>query len=248
MKTIFSKFKILIDFVSKNVERVKTIGSILLLVLFLLSLGGNGCQRNKAVQLAKRFVELDFKNLLLQKDLSISDSINVVSRFEIDSLGKEVIFWKNKAIVLEDSESAIRHDLRALKDSLLNIPSDTSYAFLQRAYPYPGEYKYPFNEPQVKNIHLDYLENNELWLLNENLMSQVDNCKSVLAIQDKIVLKQNSEAISFSKQKSTYKEIIKNNEEEKELLRDQRDDAEGKTTIWKVLTGIATVVALVIAL
>jgi len=131
---------------------------------------------------------------------------------------------------------------------LLNVPPDTSYAFLQRAYPYPGEYKYPFNEPQVTNMHLDYLENNSLWLLNRNLMEQVENCNLIVKNQDKISLNKKVVAERFSKQKSSYEEIISNKDEVNEQLIKDKNKAEHKTVFWKVLTGIAAVAAALIAL
>jgi len=237
-----------LDFIKKNISRLKTIGSVLVLFMFIISLGGNSCQRSKMADMIKRFAELDFKNLILRKDLSESDSLNIVTRMENDSLEKEIILWKNKATTLEKSENVMRNEIRSFKDSLLNVPPDTSYAFLQRAYPYPGEYKYPFNEPQVTNMHLDYLKNNSLWLLNRNLMEQVENCNLIVKNQDKISLNKKVVAERFSKQKSSYEEIISNKDEVNEQLIKDKNKAEHKTVFWKVLTGIAAVAAALIAL
>ncbi|GAF75525.1 unnamed protein product [marine sediment metagenome] len=249
MKTIFSQAGKFLDYLSKNLSRLKTIGQVLILFLFIMSLGGNGCQRGKAVELARRLIELDFKNISLRRDLNESDSLRVLDKIERDSLEVVIVDLKENAVMYEKTEKDLRVDLRQLKDSLMNIPTSYSYAFLQEeAYLYEGELEYPFNEPQVRNIHLDYLENKDLWFLNENLMEQIDNCKLIVDIQDDLMLKSKSESMAFSRQKNIYEEIIDNNEEEKELLVEEVDKEKGKKTIWKILTGIAIVALAVVGL
>lgn len=249
MKTLFKKISKVIDFLSKNISRLKTIGTILLVFVFILSLGNGGCQRRKAIDLAKQLTGLDFKNSILKKSITQKDIELVLSNIEKDSLNSVIAGLKDTVKVLEDSEKVVRANLRGLRDSLMNIPSDSSYAYLQtQAYPYPGKLKYPFNEPQVRNIHLDYLENKGLWVLNENLMSQVDNCKETLVVKDEIMFKYGSDVINLLSQKGEYEEFIDNKDKEIELLTEDADKEKRKKGFWKITSAVLAVLIVLIAL
>ena len=95
-----------IDWIGKNINRIKTIGTILLVVLFVLSLGNNGCQRNKAIDLAKKLTKLDFANLVLRKDITQKDSVNFQLEKENDSLSVVINELENKADKLSFSFSS----------------------------------------------------------------------------------------------------------------------------------------------
>jgi len=79
-------------------------------------------------------------------------------------------------------------------------------------------------------------------------MEQVENCNLIVKNQDKISLNKKVVAERFSKQKSSYEEIISNKDEVNEQLIKDKNKAEHKTVFWKVLTGIAAVAAALIAL
>ena len=237
-----------IDWIGKNINRIKTIGKVLLMVVFVLSLGNNGCQRNKAIDLAKKLTELDFTNLVLRKDITQKDSVNFQLEKENDSLSVVINELENKADVLERRGDGLQADLRELKDSLINIPTDSSYAFLQAVYPYPGEFKYPFNEPQVRNIHLDYLENRSLWSVNNNLNLQVDNCQDIMEANYKRAEKYRAQTGNFKAQKTNYEKIINNKDTEIDLLEGNVKKEKKKKGVWKVLTGIAAGIAILFAI
>lgn len=248
MKTIFSKIGKVIDFLNKNINRLKTIGTAVLLFLFILSLGNGGCQRNKALALAEKVTGLDITNSILMQSIFKKDSINVNLEIENDSLSIVINELKDNAKILKSRGDGFKADLRNLKDSLINVPVDSSYAFLQAAYPYPGDYKYPFNEPQVRNIHLDYLENNELWFLAANLELQVENCESILALNIERSSKYSKQMDNLKSQKVIYEEIIDNKDEEIELLQDDVKDEKRGKGFWKVVSGVLAAAAILIAL
>ena len=248
MNKILSYLPKALDFLNKNINRLKTLGTAILIFSFILSLGGNGCQRSKVAQLANRFAELDFKNILLRKNLNESDSTNVVLENKNDSLSVVITELKDKAKVLKKRGDSFQANLRAIKDSLINVPTDSSYAFLQAAYPYPGDYKYPFNEPQVRNIHLDYLENNELWFLTANLELQVDNCQNILALNTELSSSYSKQVDNFKFQKVVYEDIIVNKDTEIDLLQDDVKDEKRGKGFWKVVSGVLAVAAIIIAL
>ena len=249
MRTIFKRIGKILDFLSKNINRLKTIGMILLIVSFLLSLGGGSCQRNKAIELAGKITGLNLKNIILKENIAEKDQELVINKIERDSLKAVIKGLNENTKVLEDNEIAVRSDLRAIKDSLMNVPADSSYKFLQtQAYPYPGELKYPFNEIQTRNIHLDYLENKGLITLNENLTNQINICKETLHVKDEIMIKYGSDVINLLSQKGDHEEIIDNKNEEIELLTEQTDTERKKKGFWKVVSGILAGLAILIAL
>ncbi len=248
MNKILSYLLKALDFLNKNINRLKTLGTAILIFSFILSLGGNGCQRSKVAQLANRFAELDFKNILLRKDLNKSDSTNIVLESENDSLIVEIDKLKGETKVLKKRGDGFQANLRAIKDSLINILADSSYAFLQAAYPYPGDYKYPFNEPQVRNIHLDYLENNELWFLTTNLELQVKNCQNILALNTELSSSYSKQVDNFKSQKVVYEDIIINKDTEIDLLQDDVKDEKRGKGFWKVCSAVLAAAAILIAL
>ncbi len=248
MKTFFSKIGQVIDFLNKSFNRLKTIGLAILILSFVLSLGGNGCQRSKVAQLANQFAELDFKNILLRKNLDESDSANVVLESEKDSLIVEINKLKGETKFLKKRGDNYKRSLDGIKDSLINVPTDSSYAFLQEAHPYLGEYRYPFNEPQVRNMHLDYLENNELWFLTANLELQVKNCQNILALNTELSSSYSKQMDNLKSQKVVYEDIIANKDTEIDLLQDDVKDEKRGKGFWKVCSAILAVAAILIAL
>lgn len=248
MEKLFEQIGKIIDFLNKNINRLKTIGTAVLLFSFILSLGNGGCQRNKALALAEKVIGLDLKNSILMQSIFKKDSINVNLEIKNDSLLVVITELQDQAKILKSQGDGFKADLRNLKDSLINVPVDSSYAFLQAAYPYPGELEYLFNKPQVRNIHLDYLENNELWFLAANLELQVENCQDILALNIERSLKYSKQVVNFKSQKVDYEEIIDNKDEEIELLQDDAKNEKREKGFWKVVSGILAAAAILIAL
>ena len=248
MKNLLAKFGKILNFLSKNISRIKTIGTIILVLLFVLSLGNGGCQKNKAVELARQLTGLDLRNSILLTNIGKKDSIIILNQAEIDSLSVVINDLKDKAKVLKVRGDILQGNLTEIKDSLMNVPTDSSYAFLQAVYPYPGEFKYPFNEPQVRNIHLDYLENKSLWGLNENLMDQVDNCKDILAVKDNRFAKYTGQVNVLKSQKTDQGNIIKNKDKEIDLLKGEKKKEYRGKKFWKITSGILAGIAVALAL
>lgn len=231
-----------------KLTQIKTIGTVLLVVLFLLSLGNNGCQRNKAIDLAKQLTGLDFKNSILRQSITKKDSLIGARNYEIDSLSIIINDLKDKAKILKVHGDVLQADLREIKDSLINVPTDSSYAFLQAVYPYPGEFKYPFNEPQVRNIHLDYLENRNLWGVTNNLKLQINNCQDIIAANYERTAKYSNQIDNYKSQKGSYEKIIKNKDKENELLKGEAKTEKKKKGFWKITSGILAGLAILIAI
>lgn len=200
-----------LDAISKLLSRAKTVGIIVLILFFVISITQNGCDRQRVSDLTKVLTGLDIQNDLLLKSVSSLDSVLIAKedsiQFLLDStevLGKEVITLKfmyaKKARELEKAVNRIG-----------NISVDSSYLFLiHTAYPYIGENKYKLNALQIKGIHRTFVSNSSLVVMNTNLKAQN------LALNQQVALTQEAGNIHKSKgsimhsKELAYKTVISN--------------------------------------
>lgn len=238
-----------IDWFSKNISRIKSIGILLLVILFIISFINNGCNKEYANKLVEKITGLNFQN----------DILNINNKKLQDSLEKERIIRlkleSSKAILIIERETLtkendrLKRKLAGIPAWLLNMPADSSYKFLNEiAYPYPGEHKFPFNEPQIKNIHADYLENASLNGLVANLEDRLINCELIGANRDSLVRSYKESYAMVEKQKGNLNDQFKNLEEKTMLYKDQVNKSEKKKKFWKATTGITVSIAIVLAI
>jgi len=236
--------KKIIDWIGKSLGRLKTIGVLVLLVLFALSIWRGGCDRQEANDLLEKVTGLDVKNDILMRDVEERDSLLIAKDQRIlelqDSLGASDM----RVGDLEYDYDELAAELAHLSDSLLRIPADTSYEFLvDEAYPYPGHLKYPFNEPQVKGIHLTFLENIKLDEINLNLLTQINERDYQLELKDTVVYEQAEAIMLMAESRLSLDSIIINKDEVIELQDEQITKVKRSRTIWQILLGaIITVV------
>ena len=236
-----------IDWFGKSISRLKNIAILVIIIFFIISLVNNGCERKRAEQLFEKVTGLDLQNDILHRNISLMDTI-------ISEKDEYILELEARDIILCDSISILRADYGDMADQknkiisdLLNVPADTSYKFLnETVYPFPGNQKYRFNEPQIKNIHLDYLENTLLTNMNINLMGQVKTCEDRLVIRDEVTYSLKSQVSAYEEEKSNYDEIIYNKDE----IIDYQEGVIGKDKrrgkLWKILAGVGTVLGIVI--
>lgn len=238
----------IIDWLGTNLDRIKTIGLIVVIVFFALSLVRNGFSRGDLNDMVARITGLNVRNDILMEDVAERDSLLVLSELRIDeltdSLGASVV----KADKLAAEYGYLKDDYNDLSDSLLRIPADTSYKFLvDEAYPYPGHLKYPFNEPQVKAIHLTFLEKIMLDEMNFNLLSQIDEKDYQLETKDTIVYEQAEAMVLMSESRVALDSIIVNKDEVIEVMDEQINKANRRKTVWQIVGGAIIVVLAVFA-
>ena len=238
----------IIDWLGTNLDRIKTIGLIVVIVFFTLSLVRNGFSRGDLNEMVARITGLNIRNDILMQDVAERDSLLVLSELRIDelkdSLGASVV----KADKLAAEYGHLKEDYDDLSDSLLIIPVDTSYKFLvDEAYPYPGHLEYPFNGPQVKAIHLTFLEKIMLDEMNFNLLSQIDEKDYQLEVKDTIVYEQ-AEAMSLmSESREALDSVIVNKDEVIEIQDEQINKVKRRKTVWQVIGGAVIIVLAVFA-
>lgn len=238
-----------LDWLGANLGRIKTIGIMVLVIFFALSLGKNGCQRHQIEGMVERITGLNVRNDILHEDIKKRDSTIIAKENRIREIQDSLKQLEAESRRLSSNYKRLQTKYEALADSLLKISTDSSYSFLiHEAYPFKGEMKFPFNEPQVRGIHLTYLQKTELLGLNANLTSQVNTFQAQLALKDTMIV-ETSKVMSMMKSNRKDLEKVATNqtsiidEKDKQINKERN----GKT-FWKVTTGILSIVAIVLAL
>lgn len=205
----------IIDGISDNLDRVKTIGIIILLVLFGISIFNNGCSRSEFETMVEKVTGLNVQNDILQKDIKLRDSILLAKQDSITLLEQKIILSKKRERELESDNDKLRKDYDDIASDLIEISSDSSYSFLDHvAYPYKGVKKYPFNEVQVKGIHRTYLEHQGLLALNDNLNEQKDELYHQIYLKDSLATETYSTMSLMKSNREDLEEVIVNKDEE----------------------------------
>ena len=233
----------IIDIIGRNIGRIKTIGLLVIFVLFIFSISRSGCDRNKMEQMVERITGLNVRNDILQEDIKKRDSLMVAKDLRIQALRDSISVYQKKVNNLQADYAVLESDKRDLANKLLKVPVDTSYRFLTEvAYPYPGEPKYPFNEPQVRGIHLTYLQNKSFEDLNSNLLAQVKEMDIQLSVKDTIVTEQ-VKKMSLMKESHIDLEKIINNKDSVITTKDKQiKKVKSKKTFWQITVGVILVV------
>jgi len=229
----------IIDWIGDNLSRIKTVALLIVIIFFILSLVRNGCERSDLEIMVERITGLNIQNDILQADVKERDSLLLLKDQRIeelrDSLGASVM----RADDLEYDYSVLQAEFQSLSDSLLTIPADTSYDFLvTEAYPYPGHLKYPFNEPQVKGIHLTFLENIKLDEINTNLLSQIDEKDYQLDLKDTVLYEQKSAMLLMEESRLDLDSVIINKDQIIDIQDEQINKKQRGKTFWQIVSGV----------
>lgn len=235
----------IIDWIGKNLSRIKTIGVLVLIVFFAISLGRNGCNRSEMEEMVERITGLNVRNDILFEDVKERDSLLIAKELRIGQLKDSVDSSKERLASLERDYEDLEQELEDISDSLLQIPVDSSYKFLTtEAYPFPGYKRYPFNEPQVKGIHLTYLEKLKLEEMNYSLVGQIGELKYQTLAQDSVVYESAMVMSMMKKSRQDLEEVILNKDEIIEVQQEQISKKKRKATIWHIVGGTVVVVLL----
>jgi len=237
-----------LDWIKTNLDRLQTIGLIVVIVIALSLFVKGGCQRRDLVNLTERITTIKVTNTQLLKDIEGKDAKFALINTEIRSIKDKNTILKSENNDLKASKRHLEATLVTISDSLGNTPPDSSYAFITSVYDYEGELKYPINEKQVKAIHVTYLERIALKDLNDNLEAQVRNISFQLKFSEAINRKLVEQVYILKSQKEDYKEIISNKDEEIGLQEKQVKKERHKTVFFKITTGVAAGLAILIAL
>jgi len=220
----------------------------LVVIVLLLSIGINGIQRKRLVDYTERVTTIENTNTQLLTSIENKDAKLVLSDAEILTLRDKNTELESENHVLKIREGHLQASLATISASVDNIPPDSSYAFLKAVYPYKGLLEYSFNKKQVKGIHVTYLENLTLKGLGVNLQEQINNCASRLAVVGTISGELQGQVDILKSEKKDYEEIIVNKSTKNSLLSKQVKKEKRKKTVYKVTTGIAAALVILIAL
>ena len=249
IKAVLAFFGKAIDWFGKNISRIKTIGMIVLLVLFIISFINNGCNRDYANRLVQQVTGLDIQNdVLNQHNRSLQDSLARERLLRLE-LQKHSGVLEIEKVILASDNAKLKKTLAGIPAWILNMPTDSSYKFLNEiAYPYAGEKRFPLNEPQIKNIHADYLENVQLSGLVATLENQLVNCEQRGDNADSLARSYSKSYMLVESQKSNLMEEVDNTQQKATIYKEALDKTTKDKKFWKVTTGVLTVVAVILLL
>jgi hypothetical protein len=238
----------IIDWIGTNLGRIKTIGILLLILLVAVSMFRHGCDRNEMEDLVERITGLNVRNDILMEDVRQRDSLLLQNERRVQGLLDSLSASELRFADLQTDYGRLEDDYEDLSDSLLKIPADTSYQFLiKEAYPYPGHLKYPFNEPQVKGIHLTYLEKQSLGDMNLNLLAQLDEKEVQLELKDTVVMEKTAEIMLMKSNRQDLDSIIINKDEIIDVKDEQIQRVKRNRTFIEIAAGVIIVVLAALA-
>lgn len=240
----------LVDWMAKSLGRIKTIGLVVVVVLLGLSILRTGCDRDHMEGLVEKITGLDVQNDILNNGISERDSILLAKDSRIanlkDSLSSSEIRFQD----LEDEYDELEDEYQGLEDSIQEVPVDTSYTFLtEEVYPLEGPGSYPFNEPQVRGIHLTFLEKLTLKDINGIMRDQIKELVFQTDVKDSVAMEYSASVELLKADTTDMRQIIDNKDQIIDAQDDHIKDQKRSKTIWQIIGGaiIAVLVAIVAA-
>jgi len=238
-----------LDWINSNLSRIKTIGIIVLVLMFIISAIQNGIDSNKMNNMVERITGLNVRNDILLKDnkelteklLAEQDLRNTYKK-SLDSL-----LFEKKTLAIENKN--LKKKLADIPTWLLKIPTEKSYEFLKdTAYPYSGELKFPFNEPQVKGIRKSYEENKVYEFLIDTMNSQLANCEQIVSVKDSIYNSLQSSMMIYQNKSMNSEKIIENYAKKEDIYKDNNKQLKRRLIVYKTMTAIGIIIVLILAL
>lgn len=238
-----------LDWLGKNLSRIKTLGVIILIIFFVLSVCNNGCKRAEISEMVERITGLNVENDILQRDVKARDSLIIKKEMRIREIQDSLKISEAATMRLKVDYGHLNKKYNEIAERLIGISTDSSYRFLTlEAYPYEGQLKYPFNEPQVRGIHMTYVQKIELEGLNMNLTSQIKEFEKQLSFKD-TVYAETSKILAMTKaSRGDLDKVIDN---QGQIITDQAKQIKKETNrkkFWRIATGVVTAIGIGLAL
>ena len=191
--------------------------------------------------------ELIEKNEALAKEVAEQDSLLKANERITIILTDSILAQKRITANLKRDYENLKKEYKEVIDGLAEISADSSYQFLTEiAYPYEGEKKYPFNEPQVKEIHVTYIEREQLHFLNASLISQVWSQDLEISMQEARYGQARRSIDIMVASRKNLDTVIQNQDKIIELQIQETKREKRKKILWQVGTGVAFLVGLII--
>ncbi|MCK4909191.1 MAG: hypothetical protein KAS70_04775 [Planctomycetes bacterium] len=236
----------LMEKIGRIANHIRSAGFVLLLIFFLLSLVKHGCNRNEIADLIERTTGLNLQNDILHNHVEERDSLLIEKQALIDTLEADIVKSEYRVGRLSNQYTRLQDEFNSLSDSLITIPADSSYSFLDRtAYPYEGEKRFPFSAPQVKGIHLTWMERISLAGMNTSLKGTISELNSQLLLRDSVQIESSGMLIMMEASAADLELIIDNKDE---VIDAQQDHIEKKKKGNRILQYIGGGIIIILAI
>lgn len=228
----------IIDKVSDNLNRIKTIGVLVLVVFLLLSLIKHGCNRNNIELMAEQLTGLHLSNGMLQNDIVVRDSLLSAEKIHIKRLQDSLSYSDNRIAIIQSQYTSLKYKYNNISKVLKGYTADSTYKFLNKiAYPFPGQQIYKFNEPQIRSIHKTYFEKETLLNINSTLLSENKELINKLSLHDSIS-KHNFTSLKLIKASNIdYSVIVENKNKEIEIYKKDKKKHRRKNVFKNIIVG-----------
>lgn len=231
----------------KNSSWIKIVAILLLIGFLILSVTNAGCVRKQRDKFIEQTTILHLLN----------DSINAQNKKLNDSLLKRsadrIELVKNDSILKLKNDFLIvlsnnqRKKISQISTDIAKLTSDSIYKFLTSvAYPDTGKLTYPFSKDQIRHIDETYFQKIAFTDLVNILDKVIINSSLRLSTMDSLVTSYRESTIILNTENHNLNETISNKNKEIDLYKKQERQANANSTIWKISTGVATVIALIL--
>jgi len=242
------KLNEILDNLGNHLNRIKTIGMLVLFGLLVFSFIQGGCDRRRAEDMVERVTGLNVQNDILREDVKLKDSLVDAKNKRIKELEDSIYLSKVKFSSLQAKYGNLKGKLEHISDSLIKIPADSSYSFLiHKAYPYRGKMEFPFNAPQVKSIQITYLENKSLLGMNNNLVSQVQELQGLISLKDEVLTQKSAQMELMGSSRYDVEKIIQNKDEEIKIKDKQLKKEKNRKRFSQYISGAIILVLTILA-
>ena len=217
-----------------------------ILVLAIIKIA---CNRIDEDSYSETIRELEADNIRKRDSIEINKKKILDYQDEINVVTKQTLVLVGENTRLKTQISTLKTDNSKLRLDAEKVSSDSSYAFLDKtAYPYPGEKKYPFNEAQVKEMHLNFIDNIACMGVLSESENLISNLEEQLILKDKQLEYLESSLYLSTENLKISESIISNKDEEIDIQNKRIRKEKGRTLFWKIVAGVAIVTGVGIAL
>jgi hypothetical protein len=232
----------------QNIGWIKTVAILLLIGFLILAFTNIGCtrtERDKFIQqttiLHLQNDSLSAQNTILKQSLVVSDS--------------DKVKYEDRIVIINHSSDSLKKVIRKIRNNLDSVSyfiskekTNDVYKFLtQGVYPDTGRAIYPFTEKQIRLIDETYLKKASLENITALLDKDMNNLLAVIQTKDSLITSYKQSSFNLLIQNVNLAEVIENKDKEIVLYQKQEKRYNRNGIIWKVSTGVATVVAFIFA-
>lgn len=232
----------------QNIGWIKTVAILLLIGFLILTVTNIGCVRKQRDKFIKETTTLHILNDSLSKWNNILGDSLTLKDTERVHLEKRITVLDKTGDSLRLESKIIKAKYDSIPEAIRNMSTDSIYKFLNVvAYPYLGIKDYPFNEPQVRKIDENYTQNIQLKSLVIIMDKELLNSGFKFSAGDSLILTYRKSMSFVLAQNKNLNQTVTNKDKEILLYKKQEKQANRNGILWKISTGVSTVLALIFA-